>query len=219
MRSNIKDILKLHPEGQKMAAEGWIRTKRDTGNLCFLELNDGTCMKGLQIIAEKNDIITDDLINSVSTGASIMAEGILVESPGKNQAAELRAEKITLIGPSPADSYPLQKKRHSFEFLREIAHLRPRTNTFSAVSRVRSTMSYAVHRFFQEKGFIYVHTPIITASDCEGAGEMFQVTTLPINGAPLTDSGEIDYTGDFFGKRSYLTVSGQLSGRDICNGT
>ena len=209
---NIKDILKLSPENQKISAEGWIRTKRDTGNLCFLELNDGTCMKGLQIIAEKNDVITDEIIDSISTGASVKAEGILVESPGKNQAAELRAEKLTLIGPSPADTYPLQKKRHSFEFLREIAHLRPRTNTFSAVSRVRSTMSYAVHKFFQEKGFYYVHTPIITASDCEGAGEMFQVTTLPINNPPVTDAGKIDYSEDFFGKPSYLTVSGQLSG-------
>ncbi len=209
---NIRDILKMSPEEQKMNVQGWVRTKRDTGNLCFLEVNDGTCMKGLQVIAEKNNLITDEIIDSISTGASIEAEGILVESPGQNQAAELRAEKITLIGPSPADSYPLQKKRHSFEFLREIAHLRARTNTFSAVSRIRSTMSYAVHKFFQERGFIYVHTPIITASDCEGAGEMFQVTTLPLNGAPVNDKGEIDYSEDFFGKRAYLTVSGQLSG-------
>ena len=212
MLNDIKNILKIIPDGQKISVKGWIRTKRDTGNLCFIEVNDGTCMKGLQVIAEKSDLINDELLNTISTGSSIEAEGILVESPGKNQAAELRAEKITLIGASPADSYPLQKKRHSFEFLREIAHLRPRTNTFSAVFRVRSAMSFAVHSFFQEKGFIYVNTPIITASDCEGAGEMFQVTTLPLNGAPVTDNGNIDYSEDFFGKKSYLTVSGQLSG-------
>lgn len=212
MKNNISEILKMSPQEQKMTVEGWVRTKRDTGNLCFLEVNDGTCMKGLQVIAEKNEIITDKIIDSISTGASIEAEGILVESPGKNQAAELRAEKIILVGGSPADTYPLQKKRHSFEFLREIAHLRPRTNTFSAVSRVRSTMSYAVHKYFQENGFVYVHTPIITASDCEGAGEMFQVTTLPLNNAKTADNGEIDFSEDFFGKKAYLTVSGQLSG-------
>ena len=212
MKNNISEILKMSPQEQKMTVEGWVRTKRDTGNLCFLEVNDGTCMKGLQVIAEKNEIITDKIIDSISTGASIEVEGILVESPGKNQAAELRAGKIILVGGSPADTYPLQKKRHSFEFLREIAHLRPRTNTFSAVSRVRSTMSYAVHKYFQENGFVYVHTPIITASDCEGAGEMFQVTTLPLNNAKTADNGEIDFSEDFFGKKAYLTVSGQLSG-------
>lgn len=212
MEKNIKDVLKMSPENQEITVNAWIRTKRDTGNICFLELNDGTCMSNLQVIADKGEIITDNIINSLSTGASISAVGILVESPGKNQSVELRAEKIELVGSSPADTYPLQKKRHSFEFLREIAHLRPRTNTFSAVSRVRSKMSYAVHKFFQENDFTCVHTPIITASDCEGAGEMFQVTTLPLNNAKTTDNGDIDFSEDFFGKKAFLTVSGQLSG-------
>ncbi len=207
---NIKNILRLTPEEQKITVNGWIRTKRDTGTLCFLEVNDGSCMANLQVLAEKGDVIADDIIDSLSTGASVEIEGVIVESPGKNQIMELRAEKIDLIGGSPADSYPLQKKRHSFEFLREIAHLRPRTNTFSAVSRVRSSMSYAVHKFFQERDFVYIHTPIITASDCEGAGEMFQVTTLPLNSENSETRG-LDFKNDFFGKKAFLTVSGQLS--------
>lgn len=198
------------PIGTETAVNGWVRTKRDSKNVCFLELNDGSSMKSLQLIVAKGtDTVPDELLERITTGASLTVTGEVVESPGKNQRVEMHVGGLELYGEAPAESYPLQKKRHSFEFLREIAHLRPRTNTFGAVARVRNTLSMAIHNFFQSRGFMYVHTPIITASDAEGAGEMFQVTTLPLNEVPLTDAG-IDYTSDFFGKRTSLTVSGQL---------
>ncbi len=198
------------PIGTETAVNGWVRTKRDSKNVCFLELNDGSSMKSLQLIVDKGtDTVPDELLERITTGASLTVTGEVVESPGKNQRVEMHVGGLELYGEAPAESYPLQKKRHSFEFLREIAHLRPRTNTFGAVARVRNTLSMAIHNFFQSRGFMYVHTPIITASDAEGAGEMFQVTTLPLNEVPLTDAG-IDYTSDFFGKRTSLTVSGQL---------
>jgi asparaginyl-tRNA synthetase len=211
MKNRIKDILITKAENQTITVEGWIRTKRDSKNLCFFELSDGSCLKNLQIIIDKENFDLQKEIDQLSTGASTAITGILVESPGKNQTVELQGQKIQVIGEASPETYPLQKKRHSFEFLREIAHLRPRTNTFAAVSRIRSTLSFAVHKFFQENDFVYVHTPIISASDCEGAGEMFQVTTLPLDNIPMANA-EVDYTKDFFGKPANLTVSGQLEG-------
>ncbi|MFW5747610.1 MAG: asparagine--tRNA ligase [bacterium] len=207
---SVREILDTTPVGTETAVNGWVRTKRDSKNICFLELNDGSSMKSLQLIVDKGtDTVPDELLERITTGASLTVTGEVVESPGKNQRVEMHVKGLELYGEAPAESYPLQKKRHSFEFLREIAHLRPRTNTFGAVARVRNTLSMAIHNFFQSRGFMYVHTPIITASDAEGAGEMFQVTTLPLNELPVTDEG-IDYTSDFFGKRTSLTVSGQL---------
>ena len=211
MKNRIKDILKTKADNQKITVEGWIRTKRDSKNLCFFELSDGSSLKNLQIIIDKEKYDLNNEIDRLSTGASAEITGILVESPGKNQSVELQGNLIKVIGEASPETYPLQKKRHSFEFLREIAHLRPRTNTFAAVTRVRSTLSFAVHKFFQENDFVYIHTPIISASDAEGAGEMFQITTLPLNDIPLID-GNVDYTKDFFGKPANLTVSGQLEG-------
>lgn len=195
--------------GERVTVYGWVRTKRDSKNVCFLELSDGSSFRNLQVIVDKAEEEKSPVIDSITTGASVEVTGTLAASPGKNQSIELQADSLKLIGEAPAESYPLQKKRHSFEFLREIAHLRPRTNTFGAVTRVRNQLSWAVHRFFQEQGFIYVHTPLISTSDCEGAGEMFQVTTLPLEKVPLKE-GKIDYSQDFFGKRASLTVSGQL---------
>ena len=211
MKNRIKDILSTKAENQVITVEGWIRTKRDSKNLCFFELSDGSSLKNLQIIIDKEKYNLNTEIDRLSTGASAVITGILVESPGKNQSVELQGQSILVMGEASPETYPLQKKRHSFEFLREIAHLRPRTNTFAAVSRVRSTLSFAVHKFFQENDFVYVHTPIISASDAEGAGEMFQVTTLPMDSIPMSE-GEVDYTKDFFGKPANLTVSGQLEG-------
>ena len=211
MKNRIKDILKTKAEDQEITVEGWIRTKRDSKNLCFFELSDGSSLKNLQIIIDKEKYELSKEIDRLSTGASAAITGILVESPGKNQSVELQGQSIEVIGEASPETYPLQKKRHSFEFLREIAHLRPRTNTFAAVTRVRSTLSFAVHKFFMENDFVYVHTPIISASDAEGAGEMFQVTTLPMDNIPMID-GEVDYSKDFFGKPANLTVSGQLEG-------
>ncbi len=211
MKNRIKDILKTNAENQKITVEGWIRTKRDSKKLCFFEMSDGSSLKNLQVIIDKEKFDLTKEIERLSTGASAAVTGILVESPGKNQSVELQGHSIEVIGEASPETYPLQKKRHSFEFLREIAHLRPRTNTFAAVARIRSTLSYAVHKFYRENGFIYVHTPIISASDCEGAGEMFQVTTLPLDDIPKTE-GKVDYAKDFFGKPANLTVSGQLEG-------
>lgn len=206
----IRELLETRADGSELTVNGWIRTKRDSKTVCFFELNDGSSLKNLQLIYEKEKKSIDpDILDQITTGASVAVSGKLTESPGKNQAVELQIDSISLLGPAPAESYPLQKKRHSFEFLREIAHLRPRTNTFGAIARIRNILSMAIHHFFQENGFVYVHTPIITTSDAEGAGEMFQVTTLPFAEIPRKN-GEIDYTSDFFGKPAYLTVSGQL---------
>ncbi|HUX12661.1 MAG TPA: asparagine--tRNA ligase [Spirochaetia bacterium] len=205
----VKDLLLTEPGGGPVTVSGWVRTKRDTKTVCFFELNDGSCLANLQVIVDKESSDSAGELDRLQTGASVEITGIIVASPGENQRVELSASQVVVIGEAPTDSYPLQKKRHSFEFLREIAHLRPRTNTFGAVARVRNAASFAIHRFFQERGFIYVHTPIITASDAEGAGEMFQVTTLPLGNLAETES--VDYTRDFFGKPAYLTVSGQLN--------
>ena len=209
MRASIKEILLMDPDTVPRTVYGWIRTKRDSKNVCFFEISDGSCLKNLQVIVDKEKYNPEELLPKLTTGAGVEIDGMLTESPGQNQSVELQASEIRLLGDAPAESYPLQKKRHSFEFLREIAHLRPRTNALGAVTRVRSTASYAVHRYFQENGFFYIHTPIISASDCEGAGEMFQVTTLNLDDIPKSE-GNTDYSRDFFGKRASLTVSGQL---------
>ncbi len=196
-------------------AAGWIRTVRSSGSLGFIEINDGTCFKNLQIVLEEEKLDDFEKITGLSAGTSIKAEGTLVDSPAAKQPVELKAVHIEVEGFCAPD-YPLQKKRHSFEFLRTISHLRPRTNTFSAVFRVRSLLAFAIHKFFNEKGFVYVHTPIITGSDAEGAGEMFKVTTLPGMNPPLDENGNVDYTKDFFGKETNLTVSGQLNVETFC---
>ncbi len=205
----ICDILtsKDMPTGTKVG--GWVRTKRTSKTFTFLELNDGSCLANLQVIADENVENYASNVESLTTGSSVMVEGDLVESPGAGQKFELRATRVTPFNIAEAD-YPLQKKRHSFEFLREIAHLRPRTNALGAVTRLRNSLSFAVHTFFQQRGFMWVHTPIITASDCEGAGEMFSVSTMDYADVPRTEGGGVDYSKDFFGKRAGLTVSGQL---------
>jgi asparaginyl-tRNA synthetase len=203
MRSLIKHVLRREEPADDLQVAGWVRTRRDSKTFSFLELNDGTCLGNLQIVADAG-IPGYEAMAKINTGASVEVRGKLIPSPAAGQKWELQASAIKLLGEAPED-YPLQKKGHSAEFLRSIAHLRPRTNLYGAVFRTRSRMAYAVHRFFQERDFIYVHTPIITASDCEGAGEMFRVTTLPADKI----SKETD---DFFGKRAFLTVSGQLEG-------
>ena len=210
MAELISKLKRLEPGPQSITVEGWVRTKRDSKTVCFIEVNDGSCLKGLQVVADKSTI-DNNLLNNISTGCSIVCEGILVASEGGDQSVELKATSITIIGDAPVD-YPLQKKRHTLEYLREIAHLRARTNTIGAVARVRSNMAYAVHSFFQQNGFYYVNTPLITASDCEGAGQMFQVTTFDMDNIPRTEDGKVDYSKDFFGKKANLTVSGQLEG-------
>jgi asparaginyl-tRNA synthetase len=208
----IREILDLPPESQELTVRGWVRTKRDLKNLVFVEVNDGSCFSGIQCTFDRSAGLgegTAEALTALSTGASVEITGQLVPSPAAGQEAELAARSLTIIGEAPAEQYPLQKKRHSLEFLREIAHLRARTNTFGAVARLRSRLALAIHEFFQSRGFLYVHTPIITANDAEGAGAMFQVTTLDLEA--LAASGKPpDYGKDFFGKRSGLTVSGQL---------
>ncbi|EPF28922.1 asparagine--tRNA ligase [Treponema medium] len=217
----IKDILTQKPDGQEVAVYGWVRTKRETKNLIFIQVNDGSCFASIQLTFDRDkgiDAQTEEKLSRITTGASIKAVGALIESPASGQAVEVAAKTIFVYGEASGETYPLQKKRHTFEFLRDIAHLRARTNTFGAVARVRNQMAFAVHNFFQEHGFQYVHTPLITASDCEGAGEMFQVTTLnmqEIVRKALKDKVDpatfaVDYKQDFFEREAYLTVSGQL---------
>ena len=188
--------------------QGWVRTRRDSKDFCFIELNDGSCLRNLQIIA-KNLLANYAEVQRLTTGASLIVEGELVASQGKGQSWEVVAEKIDIVGLAD-DTYPLQKKGHTPKFLREIAHLRPRSNLFGCVFRLRSRLAFAIHKFFQERGFVYVHTPIITGSDCEGAGELFRVTAIDAKNPPRTKDGEIDYARDFFARPTYLTVSGQL---------
>ena len=209
-RSIIKDLLDKNTAGETVLIKGWVRTKRDSKGFSFLEINDGSCLRNIQVVAEET-IPDYHKAVELSTGSSVAITGELIESPGKGQKNEIKAKEITIYGMADPEAYPLQKKRHSFEFLREIAHLRPRTNTFGAVFRVRNALSFAIHSFFQERGFVYIHTPIITASDCEGAGEMFKVTTLDLANIPVKDK-QIDFTEDFFGQKAGLTVSGQLEG-------
>ncbi|MGL4344956.1 MAG: asparagine--tRNA ligase, partial [Cellulosilyticaceae bacterium] len=194
---------------QTVTVAGWVRTVRDSKTFGFIELNDGTFFKGVQVVFG-DELANFKEIAKLGVGAAIIVTGEMILTPAQKQPFEIKATAVEIEGTCPAE-YPLQKKRHSFEFLRSIAHLRPRTNTFAAVFRIRSLASYAIHKFFQERNFVYAHTPIITGSDCEGAGEMFQVTTLPQVGAKLDDEGKVDYKEDFFGKMANLTVSGQLS--------
>jgi len=209
-RTRIAEIIAAENIGAQCTVMGWVRTRRDSkGGFSFIEINDGSSLSGLQIIADQELANYKSEILKLQTGCSIKAAGTLAASPGKGQKVELKAEEIEVLGWADPDIYPLQKKRHSFEFLRTIAHLRPRTNTFGAVARVRNAMAHAIHTFFQERGFIYLHSPIITGSDCEGAGEMFKVTTFDLNHVPEKE-GDIDFTKDFFGGPANLTVSGQL---------
>ena len=209
-RTLVKDALNATAPNDAIFLQGWVRTRRDAKAFSFIELNDGSCLKGLQIIVDAT-LPDYPQATRANTGASIEVRGKLVESKGQGQKWEVVAEKFNVLGEADA-TYPLQKKGHSLEFLREIAHLRPRSNLFGAVFRVRSRLAYAVHQFFQERNFFYVHAPIITASDAEGAGEMFRVTTLDVGNPPKTEQGEVDNSKDFFGKKTFLTVSGQLEG-------
>ncbi len=207
-RIRIKDILKTTPTEQTIIVKGWVRTFR---NNSFIALNDGSTNNNLQIVVDFNKT-PEEILKRITTGAAISITGILVASLGKGQSVEVKASSIEIIGDSDAEKYPLQPKKHSLEFLREIAHLRFRTNTFGAVFRVRNTLSFAIHQFFNEKGFLNLHSPIITSSDAEGAGEMFHVTNFDISNPPKDENGQIDYKQDFFGKPANLTVSGQLEG-------
>ena len=206
--TTVKDALQSTVPINAIHVQGWVRTRRDSKDFSFIELNDGSCLRNLQIIA-KNTLPNYAALQCLTTGASVSVHGALVASQGKGQKWELVAEKIDIVGTAD-DSYPLQKKGHTPEFLREIAHLRPRSNLFGCVFRVRSRLAFAIHKFFQDRGFVYIHTPIITGSDCEGAGELFRVTTIDCKNPPQTKGGEIDFARDFFARQTYLTVSGQL---------
>ena len=210
VRKKVKDLLASAP-GEEVLAKGWVRTKRGNKEIAFIALNDGSTINNIQIVVDKA-AIDADLLAKVTTGACIAVEGKLVESPGSGQAVEIHARSIEVYGECDPVRYPLQKKDTSFEYLRTVAHLRPRTNTFGAVLRLRSQMAFAIHEYFHSKGFVYLHTPLITAADAEGAGNMFQVTTLPLENLPRDKKGGIDYSRDFFGRRTSLTVSGQLEG-------
>ncbi|HUR11457.1 MAG TPA: asparagine--tRNA ligase [Flavitalea sp.] len=207
-RVKVKQLLTWKPEGQEVTVMGWVRTFR---NNQFIALNDGSTNTNLQVVVALG-MVSESMLKRITTGASLKITGSLIPSPGKGQPLELKATSLDILGDCDPEKFPLQPKKHSLEFLREIAHLRFRTNTFSAVFRIRHSLAFAIHRFFDEKGFVYLHTPIITASDAEGAGEMFRVTTLPFDNPPRTDAGAIDFTKDFFGKSTNLTVSGQLEG-------
>jgi asparaginyl-tRNA synthetase len=206
----VKTILDMEPRGQTVTVRGWVRTRRESRDFCFVEINDGSCLANLQVVITPQNVADyGEVVPRLATGASVELSGRLLESPGKGQRVEVHASEVQVVGEAPADEYPLQKKRHSFEFLRDIAHLRPRTNTFGAVTRVRSALSFATHEFFQQRGFCYINSPVITTSDAEGAGAMFQVTTLPMGRVPVS-GGAVDFGQDFFGRKAFLTVSGQL---------
>ena len=210
-RTKIVDIFNPELLDTDVCVKGWVRTRRGNKHVQFVALNDGSTIKNIQIVFDMS-VFTDEQLRPITTGASLCVTGRLVASMGKGQTCEIQAQTLEVYGTADPAEYPLQKKAHSLEFLREIAHLRPRTNTFGAILRVRSVLAYAIHRFFNEKGFFYLNTPLITESDCEGAGAMFQVTTLPLDNPPRTEDGKVDYSKDFFGKAAALTVSGQLEG-------
>ncbi len=211
-KTTVKDLLST-PElmGTEVEAKGWVRTRRGNKHVQFVQLNDGSSVNNIQVVLDMTRF-TDEQLKPVTTGSSVRVTGKLVESMGKGQTSEIQADTIELYGTADPASYPLQKKGHSLEFLREIAHLRPRTNFFGSVLRIRSSLAFAIHKFFNERGFYYFHTPLITASDCEGAGAMFQVTTLDLNNLPKDEEGKVDYSKDFYAKPTALTVSGQLEG-------
>jgi asparaginyl-tRNA synthetase len=207
-RTKIKELLTWQPQGQQVTVMGWVRTFR---NNQFVALNDGSTNNNLQVVVELGKY-SDEFLKRITTSASLKVTGTVIESLGKGQKLEVKAEEVEILGDSDSEKYPLQPKKHSLEFLREIAHLRFRTNTFGSVFRIRHSLAFAVHQFFNEKGFVYLHTPIITASDAEGAGEMFRVSTLPFDNPPRKEDGAIDFSEDFFGRATNLTVSGQLEG-------
>ncbi len=217
MSTLIKQLYRNTDEfgGKSVTISGWIRNIRVSNKFGFIEINDGSFFKTLQVVIEEEKLENFKELSKLNVGAALTATGILELTPEAKQPFELKADEVVISGASTPD-YPLQKKRHSFEYLRTIAHLRPRTNTFAAVFRIRSMIAYAIHEFFQERGFVYVHTPIITGSDCEGAGEMFRVTTLDMENLPKTEDGNVDYSEDFFGKSTNLTVSGQLNVETFC---
>ena len=210
-RTKIVSLLTGTEQNIPVTVKGWVRTKRGNKHVAFIALNDGSCIHNIQLVINPNDF-SEELLKNISTGACIAASGQLVSSQASGQAVEIQVSSLDLLGKADPEVYPLQKKGHSMEFLREIAHLRPRTNTFGAVLRIRHAMAFAIHSYFNQKGFTYIHTPIVTASDCEGAGAMFQVTTMDLNQIPKTTEGKVDFAQDFFGKQTSLTVSGQLEG-------
>ena len=211
-RTKIKELLNSKEEQKEVLVKGWVRTRRDSkGGFSFIEINDGSCLANIQVIIEHSLKEFSKVDKQITTGSCLAIIGRLVVSEGKGQKMEIQTVFIEVYGTADVETFPLQKKRHSFEYLREIAHLRPRTNTFGAIMRVRSRLAYAIHQFFNDRGFAYLNTPIVTTSDCEGAGEMFQVTTLDLTNPPRVD-GQIDYAQDFFGEKTSLTVSGQLEG-------
>lgn len=207
----IAELLQSPATDAEVVVKGWVRTKRGNKNVAFIALNDGSCVANMQVVVDLAKF-DEELLRKVTTGACLRVDGRLVASCGAGQGVEVQAEKIEIYGTADPETYPLQKKGHSLEFLRDIAYLRPRTNTFGAIFRIRHAMAYAIHKYFNDKGFYYLHTPLITASDCEGAGAMFQVTTLNLNNLPKTEEGAVDYSQDFFGRSCSLTVSGQLEG-------
>lgn len=211
-RTKIKQMLESGTAGSKVIVKGWVRTKRGSKSVAFLAVNDGSTINNIQIVVDVNVDDNENLLAKIHTGASVSIEGTLNESQGSGQRVEVMSEKLTVLGEANPDEYPLQPKKHSLEFLREIAHLRFRTNTFSAITRLRHSMIFAVHKFFNDKEFLNIHTPIITGSDCEGAGEMFRVSIFDPKNPPLIDDGRVDWKADFFGKETNLTVSGQLEG-------
>ena len=206
----IAQLLSQTP-GVEVVAKGWVRTKRGNKNVAFIALNDGSTVNNIQVVCDAA-LFSEEQLKNITTGACIAVKGDLVESMGKGQSVEIQAKEIEIYGTADVETYPLQKKGHSMEFLREIAHLRPRTNTFGCVLRIRHAMAFAIHKYFNDRGFCYLHTPLIPASDCEGAGAMFQVTTMDLNNIPKTENGEVDFSNDFFGRQTALTVSGQLEG-------
>ncbi|MCK4361486.1 MAG: asparagine--tRNA ligase, partial [Bacteroidales bacterium] len=208
-RTKINDLLKSEDYGKKVNVKGWVRTKRSSKNIAFITLNDGSCLNNIQIVVDLNNF-DEKVLDKINTGAAISVDGELIESQGAEQKVELTAKTIEVLGEADPDKYPLQPKKHSLEFLREKAHLRFRTNTFGAITRVRHAMIFAIHNFFNDRGFYNIHTPIITGSDAEGAGEMFRVSILDAKNPPLTEDGKVDFKKDFFGKETNLTVSGQL---------
>lgn len=207
----IAELLQSPATDAEVVVKGWVRTKRGNKNVAFIALNDGSCVANMQVVVDLAKF-DEELLRKVTTGACLRVDGRLVASCGAGQGVEVQAEKIEIYGTADPETYPLQKKGHSLEFLRDIAYLRPRTNTFGAIFRIRHAMAYAIHKYFNDKGFYCLHTPLITASDCEGAGAMFQVTTLDLNNLPKTEEGAVDYSQDFFGRPCSLTVSGQLEG-------
>jgi len=210
-KSKVAELLKTTDFDRLVNVKGWVRTKRGNNNIAFIALNDGSTINNIQVVVDVPNF-DEETLKLITTGAGISVNGKLVQSMGKGQSVEIQASEIEVYGTADPETYPLQKKGHSMEFLREIAHLRPRTNTFGAVLRIRHTLAYAIHKFYNDRGFFYLHTPIITGSDAEGAGQMFRVTTLDDKNPPLQEDGKTDYTQDFFGKQTNLTVSGQLEG-------